>query len=335
MTMGLNRKAPTSVPEDTRPEPKYNFRPIVDADYIIYSAGMAGQYSIKHFHRVGTDGTGKPLASFRYVKEYKAWLEELGYEIDRDVYIILEDYLEPLPNVLHTVKTIIQGIWDLFGQKPELYLTGEDNFREDVAMEIPYKGNRWSQAQRDEAREAGLWTEWLDKTDPKFKETPRPKHKKAIMDYMCKHWGATIINGMEADDKVAMVQYEDWSKHPLVTKEQDSKTCIIHVDKDINMVPGWHYNPSHEDLYYVDELEGMKFFYKQVLTGDAQDNIPGLYLIGPKKADKIIDYLYTDEDMKFAVVNTYSKHKDMEGKTPDEIMAIIENRSKLLWMVRE
>jgi len=153
--------------------------------------------------RNGEPEDSKPLASFRYVKDLKEWHKESGLELGKDVYYVTEDYLEPLPNVLHTVKLMIHEIWDTFGQKPELYLTGTDNFREDIAMEIPYKGNRWSQKQRDEARAAGKWLKWLDSTEEKFKEKPRPIHKDAIMDYMCKHWGATVINGMEADDKVA------------------------------------------------------------------------------------------------------------------------------------
>lgn len=331
----LIRRSPEVSPEVTGEQPLYRFKALVDADYIIYAAGLAGQYTIKHIIPVGEGKKSRPLASFRYMNDLKDWHEKTGLSLDKDVYYRIEEYLEPLPNVLHIVKVMLKELSSLFAGGIELYLTGTDNFREDVAVEVPYKGNRWSLDQREEARKQNKWLQWLADTDNNWSAPVRPKHKKAIIDYMCSHWGATIVNGIEADDKVSILQYTDWKTTPEVLREYELHTCIVHVDKDLNMVPGWHYNPTKEDLYYIDELDGYKNFYKQLLTGDKDDNIPGLYGIGPAKASKVIDHLTSIEDMYSAVHNMYYDHKDFIKWTREEIDKVIQNRSILLWMLRE
>jgi len=341
--MQLKRKSSSTPPSGDRTPQIMDRIPIVDADLFIYSCGMAGQYTIKHFYPISEKDYSKPrkgpIASFRYVNGdagYKTWLAREEYTLDEDVFFLEEEVLDPIVNILHSVKMGLQKVQDQFGNKPVLYITGKDNFREGVAKEIPYKGNRASPEQRATWREEGKWIEWLDKTEAKYKQSPRPKHKQAIIDYMVKHWDATVIDGMEADDACCIHQWKDWDSHQYINKEQDSKTCIVHVDKDLNMLPGWHFNPHKgEPPYYVDELMGWKFFYKQVLTGDSNDNIPGLFKVGPAKANKLIDPCNTLSEMYGVVFDTYKAHPDFEGKDDDYIAEMIENRGELLWMLRE
>ena len=136
------------------------------------------------------------------------------------------------------------------------YTTGKGNFRYDVAKTIPYKGNR--------------------------KDSKKPKHLEALMHHL-ERLGAVKVEGIEADDAVAM----DSNK---------GSYWIVHVDKDLNQLPGWHYNPVKQERYYVSEQEAAKSFWMQMLTGDRVDNIPGLAGIGPKKAEKILEDCVTYED---------------------------------------
>ena len=110
--------------------------------------------------------------------------------------------------------------------------------------------------------------------------------------YLDKTWGAEYIQSYEADDALA------WN--------QTSKTIICTIDKDLDMVPGMHYNFITGKTYAITKLEGLQFFYKQMLIGDAADNIKGVSKIGPVKASKLIDLLTEEQDMFNVVSNLYN-----------------------------
>jgi DNA polymerase I len=162
---------------------------------------------------------------------------------------------EEVSHALHNVKVAMQNIVDLFdrGLEQRTYLTGSDNYREKLATIQPYKGNR--------------------------KDVPRPKYLPDCREYLCYAWGATIVEGREADDALACTQYA----------AKDRSTCIVTIDKDILYgVPGWKYHFLKGELFYTTIEEADKFFYQQVLTGDRTDNIRGIEGVGEKKAQKIL-----------------------------------------------
>ena len=68
-----------------------------------------------------------------------------------------------------------------------------------------------------------------------------------------------------------------------------NKAISVTIDKDLKGVRGWHYNPTKdEDVRYISEEEAEQFFLCQWMMGDATDGIPGLWRIGPKKAEKFL-----------------------------------------------
>ena len=134
----------------------------------------------------------------------------------------------------------------------ELHLTGKTNFRDEIAVTAPYKGNR--------------------------KGTEKPTHYKLFREYLEMSWGATVNEGIEADDMLAMRQ-----------TDLGEESVIVTLDKDLDQVEGWHYNFVKKSLYHIDKQEGLFRFYKQFLTGDAVDNIKGVKGIGPKRADKLLE----------------------------------------------
>lgn len=166
------------------------------------------------------------------------------------------------------------------------HLTGKTNFRNEVAVTYPYKGNR--------------------------KDVVRPEHFDALRKH-AERLGATVSVNEEADDTVAI-------------ESTKADYWIVHVDKDLNQLPGWHYNPVKCEEYYVTEDEGNYSFYLQLLTGDRTDNIVGLKGIGPVKAAKILGDLVTEADLYAAVVKAYKN-------AGEPVERILEN-GQLLWLRR-
>ena len=63
-------------------------------------------------------------------------------------------------------------------EEHELFLTGKQNFRNDVAVTAPYKGNR--------------------------KDVKKPKHLPLLREYLQTACGASVSDGQEADDDIAI-----------------------------------------------------------------------------------------------------------------------------------
>lgn len=167
-------------------------------------------------------------------------------------YAVKDD--EPLEYCLSTVKHAIQNIMDVFPEAPDskLFLTGKGNFRDKLATIQEYKGNR----------------------DP----SKKPRFYSEIREYMEHHQGADVVHGQEADDAIGILQFAN----------KDKSTVIVTIDKDLDMIPGWHYNFVKDKLYYVTLADANYFFFKQMLTGDRSDNIPGIAGVGDKTADKML-----------------------------------------------
>ena len=175
----------------------------------------------------------------------------------------------------------------------EGYLTGKNNYRSEIATEQAYKGNR--------------------------KDARKPVHYDSLREYLVSKWGFTVIDGQEADDAMGIKAYD---------LPEDS-SCIMTIDKDLDMIRGWHYNFVKEDLYYVTEKEAIKNFYIQILTGDRVDNIPGIKGIGPVKAKKILENCTTEKSLFKAVSEKYDH--DIDKLTERGRLLWIRRKEKQLW----
>ena len=121
------------------------------------------------------------------------------------------------------------------------------------------------------------------------------------------------LDGYEADDALGMNQTKD--------------TIICSIDKDLDMIPGNHYNFVKDIHYEVNEDEAIRNFYKQMLTGDRVDNIIGIRGIGPVKASKLLDTCKTELEMYNVCVKAYNDAGE------DGVQRVTEN-GKLLWLLR-
>lgn len=168
----------------------------------------------------------------------------------------------------------------------EIYLTGKTNFRHEIAKSHVYKGNR--------------------------KDAQKPIHLGHVRQYAIQKFGAIVSDGEEADDLIA-----------IEATRNGHETIVASIDKDMLQIPCKHFNFGRNEWYDVDEWSGLKFFYKQILTGDAADNIIGLYKVGPVRAEKMLDGANTEQDMWQRCIAAYSNDRDRA----------IEN-ARLLWLRR-
>ena len=313
-------------------------RILIDGDPIVYRAGFAAQnnWKILRWVDVTDDGDVEHEEFFAYVWERDAFIEDMNLHEDE---IQLTEWIDPLPlpfalkitkDALSNIVKAIKGFLAEFGQatdtEVEVFLSGKTNFRNALAT-IPgsftkdgepvlgYKANRIG--------------------------SKRPHHYQAIRDYMIEAWDATLFEGIEADDALAIVQWAE--------DEMTPKTIIATVDKDLRNVPGWHYDIIKQIEYLITSKQAQVHFYRQVLTGDRTDNIPGLYRVGEKKAKDLITEDMTENEMYNVCFEQYvtninkypGKHGPFGIGVEDPSydigiaakMALLEN-ARLLWMLQ-
>lgn len=203
------------------------------------------------------------------------------------------DNLDYVTFALGNVKSVLTAILDKFNREYRLFLTGSGNFREHIATILPYKGNR----------------------DPNHK----PKYYSEIKQYLIEVWKAEVIHGREADDALGCAQWE--------AKNRD--TVIVTIDKDLNGIPGHHYNWRKDEFFDVNVFEANAFFFRQMLEGDRTDNIPGIHRVGPKTVDKLFQGLTTIEEIRTIVQQQYQKQYG-----PEAWEAAYQEVADLLWMQR-
>ena len=248
--------------------------------------------------------------------DFDLWAYDIGFAADAGD--------KPLP-LAWALKVVDQRMHDICQtldlQEYEGFLTGSANFRYDIAKTTPYKAGR---------------------------KTGKPTYWKQIREYLMKAHNATLVEGIEADDALAIRQ-----------TELGSNSIIISRDKDLRQVPGWHYaypvgNQPEFGPWKYDELGeldlkirykeedgvrkvsstklsggGLRFFYSQVLTGDPTDTYPGCPGVGNARAYKLLCDAESDKQMYDICLLEYEK------KYPEDAAERLREQAQLAWMVRE
>lgn len=189
---------------------------------------------------------------------------------------------------------------------------GPDNFRLELGTIKPYKGNR------------------SDREKP-----PLHDHLRSFLTDLP---NVQMVFGQEADDMLSILQFEDYYSCSLNDELADELLCstiICSPDKDLDMVPGWHYRwgtSRYDEIlpWFQDEISGLRCFYKQCLIGDTVDNIPGLTGVGPKSAHVAkLSGMDTELEMCSHVLELYEKWYGNYGRQ------FLTEVGTLLWMRRE
>jgi len=170
----------------------------------------------------------------------------------------------------------------------QCFISGPTNFRNDIAVTVPYKGNR--------------------------AEMKRPKHLVSLKEHIVAKWNANVSCNKEADDDVCIAAYAE------------PYSIIAHIDKDLDQIPGSHYNYVKKEFYNIGKFEGLKNLYKQMLIGDVADNIKGVKGIGKVKAEKILKECFTEKDLYEPVLSCYTN----SNRTKDEL----HESATLLYLLR-
>lgn len=277
-------------------------RVLIDGDPLVYRAGFAAETTEYAVHWTDDEFEEEITVWFpnaKAAKEKMAELLEVGYEPMIEKRVTPEDVRNALYNVRSMVETtcrdLCAGLEDV-----TIFLSGPENFRIELATLKPYKGNR--------------------------DETHKPIHGPAIKEFMLKTYNTVVSDGCEADDELSITQHE------CLAQGEDSVICTL--DKDLDMVPGFHYNFVKRELYHVDPADCLVYFYRQMLTGDTVDNIPGIKGIGPVKAQQIIPWPDEDPDPHVTEQDWYDRVRALYVQTYGEEKAdeALLEVGRLLWM---
>ena len=200
-----------------------------------------------------------------------------------------------------------------------------ENFRVEAAKEKEYKAGR---------------------------KPDKPFHFYNLLSYILSNYETYIDeNGLEADDAACVYQTQR-------LKEGFKDTIICSRDKDLRQCEGFHYswevgNQASVGPIYVEPLgwleiknegevdkkgkpkpakifgTGHKFFYYQMIVGDAVDNIGGIKGKGPVFGYNLLKDAQTERECYELVAEKYVQ---AWGELWKEKM---KEQSLLLWMVRE
>ena len=193
----------------------------------------------------------------------------------------------------------------------KIFLSGGENFRKTIYPD--YKANRNDQE--------------------------RPVYLEPLREWLVVNWGASVTDGIEADDALGIAQ--------TAANDKDHSTVICSLDKDLRQVPGYHYSweivgtsslgkqwKKDALLSFVNPQEGMFNFYWQMIMGDRADNIPGfdgkMRATVPKFLNGHYELMQTLETEQELFDYVYTLYQNVG--TPTQQMLI---NGACLWVQRE
>ena len=281
---------------NSRPATNYDKKVtlLFDGDIVAYRAGFAAEKRVYHDERFPPKDGGK---SFSLKKEA---LIEIPEE-----HLVWYIEAEPLENALHNCSSLIENTIDYCSDYFDLdrehisyltYMTGNfetPNFR--LAVDPEYKANR----------------------DPNHK----PTHLGEIKVYLKTKHNGYLTEGCEADDF--------FGQACITMKGRGVVPVICTIDKDLQQLPGFHYNFTTGTIVEVEKERASVVFWRQMLEGDRVDNITGINGIGPDKASKLIPIGMSHEQAEKTVKEHYEKEFSEDWE------AMYNKNCDLLWIWRK
>lgn len=179
---------------------------------------------------------------------------------------------------IELIEERLSSIFSMYSAKGYIFcFSGKsyDTFRNHIGFERKYKGNR---------TDATPYEGKLD--DMAY-----------VVTYIQNQYPSLIFSDLEADDLVSMLQCEH--------------TFVHSNDKDLNQIPGFHFDEDKYDLVQITEEQAFYNLCYQHIKGDSTDNIVGLFRYGDKKAKDIMDSV----PLKQAPLRILQEYQKVHGLT--------------------
>lgn len=166
-------------------------RILVDGDWIVYTAGFAGQKTEYVYDADGAWVRGSTMTALK---------ETVGGAFNADnVYSRI--VVDPIEHVLHSAKMMltraVASVIERVGgteAEPTVFIDGDGNFRQKIATIRPYKGNRVA---------------------------AKPVMYTAIREYLQEQWAAELVHDQETDDALSVVAHAERGNVAIVGVDKD------------------------------------------------------------------------------------------------------------------
>ena len=307
-------------------DPKYRVGELtllMDGDIYVHRAA-----AVTDGRMYGVDGS-----LFRYKKDADKFCVKEG--IDKKL-ITVQYQPEPFNHATNSLKMMLKSIEDSMNVKASsidfrYYLTTKENYRNDILPH--YKWNRLGVDEvirrcNGDEEEARKILRMNPKTFEKNKGiTPRkPEHLERLKDFLSKRYGAVVKPPYEADDLIGMAADE--------LTRLGKNFAIVSLDKDLNCIPGVHFNSVNDEIYNVTPEEARHNFYYQCLLGDDTDNIPGVAGCGPVCAENTIEDLMGAEEAAYyeRVKEKWEDYLKDAGVSPTDAF---HKSASCLWILQD
>lgn len=261
---------------------------LIDGDIFRYRCAFAAERNYYLVELTNANGH-KEYTEFQYKKEATDYGTRVVTGVKASFITWQRKDVQPLENALQICKTSLEGVLaDVKAKQHRIFLSGPHNFRTALAVTKPYKGNR---------------------TEAK------PTYYKEVGEYLVSQYGAETTDGIEADDAIGIAAME--------AKTQGREFVVVSNDKDLDQIPGQHYDWVKKDFYNVSAKEAKTAFFTQLLSGDAVDNIPGLPGVGKVTAAKMLAECKNPDEM-WAVVRKEYEKRDFPPEYLEEQQKLVE-----------
>lgn len=173
---------------------------------------------------------------------------------------------EEVRGVFHTKLASLRNIGEFGTFFFYTLKTADGNYRDQFRNHVAYKAKR---------KEAKVKPAYIEDMLAELRGDYRSK--------------ACLSHVGEADDYICSASSK--------TYKDGYKCLIIHTDKDLNQIPGWHADINGGNIRHIPEIAACRFKYTQILAGDRADDIPGLRGYGPARANKVLLHAKNEYEM--------------------------------------